>query len=84
MGSRRQAERARLEIYFRGAPVSEAHRRGAFVQVLLQNDDPTSSEVGLGLGFMAHLGRGLDHALESKTLSRDGVRLALSLPLARD
>jgi signal transduction histidine kinase len=83
IGCRRRAERVRLEIYFRGVPVSEVHGRGAFVQLLIQKDDPTTSEVGLGLGFMAHLGRSLDHALESKSLSRDGVRLALSLPHAR-
>ena len=80
MACRRRSQRASLELYFKGVPVSESLGRGAFVQLLQKKDDPTTAQLGLGLGFMAHLGRSLDHSLESTALPGDGVRLALSLP----
>jgi two-component system, sensor histidine kinase len=81
MAWRRRTQRVSLELYFKGAPVGESQLRGAFVQLLLQKDDPSTSQVGLGLGFMAHLGRSLGHSLESSALPRDGIRLALLLPM---
>jgi two-component system, sensor histidine kinase len=80
VGSRRRADKFSLEIYFKGAPLSEAHQRGAFVQIAVQKDEPSASELGLGLGFIAHLCRALNHAIECTPLPRGGMRLALTLP----
>lgn len=80
MASRRRDTRVNVEFYFKGAAIGDAQRKGAFVQ--LSPKDHPSSELALGLGFIAHLGQSLDHVLECKTLPRDGVCLALSLPEA--
>jgi two-component system, sensor histidine kinase len=82
VGRRRRADRVSLELYFKGPAVSEAHLRGAFVELTPQKSEPTSSELGLGLGFIAHLGRSLDHAIECSSLPHGGICIALSLPRA--
>jgi signal transduction histidine kinase len=79
VGSRRRLGRIRLEVYFRATPLSEGQQRGAFVQLATT---PATSELGLGLGFLAHLGRSLDHRIECRSLPGSGVCLALSLPAA--
>lgn len=81
VGSRRRAGRISLVVYFRAAPLSEGQQRGAFVQLATT---PATSELGLGLGFLAHLGRSLDHSIECRTLPGHGVCLALSLPAAEN
>ena len=82
IGCRRRAERVNLELYFKGAPVSEALQRGAFVQLTSEHGETASSELGLGLGFIANLGLWLDHSIDCKILPPAGVCLALSLPTA--
>ena len=82
VGCRRRADKFSLEFYFKGPPISEAHQQGAFIQLALQKNEPTTSELGLGLGFIAHLCRTLDHAIECTALPRGAMRLALSLPPA--
>jgi signal transduction histidine kinase len=80
MASRKRGKRVSLEVYFKSAPIGDAQTKGAFVQ--LSPKDQPSSELGLGLGFIEHLGQSLDHQLERKILPNAGVRLALLLPAA--
>lgn len=49
---------------FQGSPVSDAHQRSAFVQLGLQKNEASTSESGLGLGFLAHLARNLHHGVD--------------------
>jgi signal transduction histidine kinase len=76
VASRRRADASHLELYFRGSEFGEMPHRGAFVNVS-SRDEATSSELGLGLGFVARLANHLGHYLDCTDLARGGVRIAL-------
>ena len=77
IGSRRRALGVTLELYFRGSDVAEMQAKGAFVNVS-SRDEASTSELGLGLGFIGHLAKHLGHHLDCLTRARGTVCLALS------
>ena len=80
MATRRHRQKINLDFYFGGPVIGEQQQKAAFVNVSPR--DGAGVELGLGLGFIAHLARNLDHDVACKTLLEEGVCLSLAMPLA--
>lgn len=76
---RTKGERARFEVCFRAAPVSEPQTQAAFITHASPGDGRPSGAPALGLGFIAHISQLLGCALEISSPSPQVQRFALEL-----
>jgi signal transduction histidine kinase len=60
-GGRRRAGKQRIEVWFRGPPVSAAQAEGAFIDLVTVTADRPTANLALGLGFIAHVAAQLGH-----------------------
>jgi two-component system CheB/CheR fusion protein len=81
VGWRHRGGHVRLELYFKAPPISAAQAQSALIELRDRSGRPTG-ELGLGLGFVAHLCSLLGHGLEHTPLPGGGQRLTVTLPLA--